>query len=115
MTSWNKGFAGLMPSRVMDTVQVAPWQHALGEATLRWWIAHADTAILGFVATGPSRDPVASSLGELDTIAVLPPVWRHGVGSRLMVAAIGDLRDNNYRACIVWTLAGYERPASSTR
>jgi N-acetylglutamate synthase-like GNAT family acetyltransferase len=108
VTSWNTGFAGLMPPRVMDSVQVARWTHDLGETSLRWWVAHAGHTMLGFVGTGPSRDPVDPSLGELDTIAVSPAAWRHGVGRRLMFAALDDLRDANYRECILWTLGDYE-------
>jgi len=93
----------------MDSSQVARWEHDLGETSLRSWLAHVGPTILGFVGTGPSRDPIDPRLGELDTIAVAPSAWRHGVGRRFMVAGLDDLRGAQYRECILWTLAAYEK------
>ena len=109
VTSWNDAFAGRMPRRLMNDVQIARWEQDLAEHAMRWWLAHTETAVIGFVGTGPSRDPDDPSLGELDTIAVAPPAWRQGVGRRLMAAALDDLLDAGYRECILWTLADYER------
>lgn len=83
VASWNQGFAGLMPPRVLDRDQV-----------------------VGFAGTGPSRDPLDPELGELDTIAVRPDAWRRGVGRRLMSAALDDLAAH-YAEGILWTLAGH--------
>jgi GNAT superfamily N-acetyltransferase len=69
-----------------------------------------NATVVGFVGIGPSRDPVDSALGELDTIAVRPDCWRRGVGHALMAVALEALADDGgYRAAILWTLAGYER------
>ena len=57
----------------------------------------------------PSRDPIDAGLGELDTIAVAPTAWRHGVGRRLMDCALADLRNAGYRDAILWTLADHEQ------
>ena len=112
VASWNEGFAGLMPPRVVDAAQVSRWEHDLDEPSQAWWLARAGPTLLGFVGTGPSRDPIDPGMGELDTIAVAPSAWRHGVGRRLMVAALDDLRRARYRECILWTLAGYDRGRS---
>ncbi|WP_414690517.1 GNAT family N-acetyltransferase [Nocardioides sp.] len=74
-----------MPPRVLDPEQVARWERDLDARSLRWWVAEGGgPSVVGFVGTGSSRDPLDRDLGELDTIAVSPPWWRHGVGSRLM-------------------------------
>jgi N-acetylglutamate synthase-like GNAT family acetyltransferase len=109
VTSWNEAFAGRIPPRVMNDVQVARWEQDLAERVRSWWLAHNESAVIGFVGTGPSRDPIDPTLGELDTIAVAPPAWRHGVGRRLMAAALDDLLEAGYREYILWTLADYPR------
>ena len=57
----------------------------------------------------PSRDPLEPGLGELDTIAVRPSAWRHGVGRLLMEAALADLVAAHFGEGILWTLADYGR------
>jgi N-acetylglutamate synthase-like GNAT family acetyltransferase len=109
VTSWNVGFAGLMPRRVTDARQVARWERDLSAESSRWWVAHHDGDIVGFVGTGPSRDPIDPLLGELDTIAVAPSAWRKGIGRCLMNAALADLADADFQQGILWTLADYEQ------
>jgi GNAT superfamily N-acetyltransferase len=48
-------------------------------------------------------------MGELDTIAVAPAAWRHGVGRKLMECALDALRTAGYEQGILWTLADYEQ------
>ena len=107
--SWNEGFADLMPPRVLDPEQVARWSRDLDAGIVRWWLAESDGSVVGFVGTGPSRDPIEPDLGELDTIAVAPSAWRRGVGRRLMDSALGELRGGGYGQGILWTLADYDR------
>ena len=75
---------------MLDTGQVARWARDLVSGPVAWWVAESGTSILGLAGTGPSRDPIAPDLGELDTIAVSPSAWRRGVGRRLMEAAVDD-------------------------
>ena len=108
--SWNRGFSRLMPSRSVTEELVARWQRTLGEAhPSRWWVAHMDAEVVGFVGIGPSRDPSVAHLGELDTIAVRPTCWRQGVGRALMAVALDHLAADRYDEAILWTLANYER------
>lgn len=107
--SWNEGFGHLMPRRVLNPEQVGRWERDLKTETSQWWVAATGASVIGFAGTGPSRDPIDAELGELDTIAVAPYAWRHGVGRRLMEAAVFDLVAVGYRQGILWTLADYER------
>ena len=126
VASWNEGFAGLLPPRVLDRQQVHRWERDLDEGQAWWWLAHDANAILGFAGVGPSRDPIDPDLGELDTIAVAPSAWGRGVGSCLMQAVLDTLLERRFRQAIVWTLAGYDagrefyratgwRPSGETR
>jgi len=67
--------------------------------------------IVGFVGVCSSRDPIDPTLGELDTIAVDPPVWRTGVGRELMTVALQWLRSDGYRSALLWALSRYPRGA----
>ncbi|MDP9333056.1 MAG: GNAT family N-acetyltransferase [Actinomycetota bacterium] len=108
--SWNSGFAGLMPARTLTDELVAAWARNLTEAPpYRWWVAEIDAKVAGFAGICPSRDPVDSGLGELDTIAVHPSRWRSGVGRALMAVVIKHLIVDGYQEAILWTVAGYER------
>ena len=107
VASWNAGFAGLVPPRPLDAAQVARWERDLAAGPARWWLVEEADRVLGFVGTGPSRDPVDPGLGELDTIAVRPDAWRRGVGRRLMTAALEDLAAG-FGEAILWTWADLE-------
>jgi GNAT superfamily N-acetyltransferase len=109
VASWNEGFVDLLPPRTLNPEQIARWQRDLNEASGRWWLAECGHSVVGFAGTGPSRDPIDPALGEVDTIAVAPDAWRHGVGRRLMSAAVSDLVDAGFREGILWTLADYEQ------
>lgn len=63
---------------------------------------------MGFVGIGPSRDPVDSRLGEVDTIAVEPDFWRRGIGRSLIRLAESELIEDGYHEAILWTVADYE-------
>ncbi|MFZ2503629.1 MAG: GNAT family N-acetyltransferase [Nocardioides sp.] len=108
VTSWNTGFRGLMPPKAHGAYQVARWERELTGGSVRWWVALHGESIVGFVGTGPSRDPLDANLGEVDTIAVAPGTWRQGLGRVLMAAALDDLRSAGYAAAILWTLAESE-------
>lgn len=105
--SWNQGFGPLMPPRILDAAQIGRWHNDLGEGSVNWRVAVQHEVIVGFAGTGPSRDPVDPTLGELDTIAVEPGHWRTGIGRRLMADALEQMTQDGYRSAILWTLADY--------
>lgn len=105
--SWCAGFRGLLPPRVLDEAEVARWANDLASRTTTWRVALEADEVVGFVGTGPSRDPVDPDLGELDTIAVAPAAWRQGVGRALMTSALRDLGAAGFRRAVLWTLADH--------
>lgn len=106
--SWNDGFGHLLGRRSLDDQLVKRWAHDLVTGPQRWWVAERAGQVIGFVGTGPSRDPVQPGLGELDTIAVAPAEWRTGVGRALMTVAVESLEEA-FSEAILWTVAGYEQ------
>jgi GNAT superfamily N-acetyltransferase len=109
VTSWNVGFGELMPPAVLDERRVARWRETVADGN--WWVGEVGGVVAGFVGIGASRDPADPALGELDTIAVDPAYWRHGVGTALMRKALDELRAD-YDEAILWTLANYPRGQS---
>lgn len=108
--SSNRGFAGLARPRDVTPELIRRWEHDLGAGLpWRWWAAVEADDLIGFAGIGPSRDPVAMGLGELDTIAVRPSWWRRGVGRALMTVAVGHLAADGYLSAILWTFARYPR------
>ena len=110
--SWNASFGPLLSQadRTVTAELTERWRRDLARpAPHRWWVAERGGSIVGFAGIGPSRDPVDSRLGELDTITVDQPHWRTGAGSALMSLALRHLQADGYRAAVLWTVEGYER------
>jgi GNAT superfamily N-acetyltransferase len=107
--SWNAGFAAHLPPRGLTEGEVARWRRVLAEQPVRWRVAYDAEEAVGFAGTGPCRDPVEPTLGELDTIAVSPAWWRRGVGSVLMSDALASMRHAGFASAVLWTLADYPR------
>jgi GNAT superfamily N-acetyltransferase len=73
-------------------------------------LAEESGELLGFTASGESRDPDASgTVGEIRTFFVAPGRWRRGVGRALMAAALEDLLERGYAEATVWSFAGNVR------
>ena len=110
--SQNAGYGELLSwnDRTVTSELIERWSHDLAQPVPhRWWVAEHMGSIVGFVGIGPSRDPIDSQLGELDSIAVDPPHWRMGIGKALMSLALQHLASDGYNEAIVWTVEGYER------
>ena len=107
--SWNVGFGG-MAYRSVTAELIERWRLDLVKPVpQRWWVAELKGSLVGFAGIGPSRDPIDSELGELDTIAIAPSYWRAGIGRALMSTALRYLIADGYREAVLWTFAEYER------
>jgi ribosomal protein S18 acetylase RimI-like enzyme len=81
---------------------VAMWTRILSNERVSAHVAEIDGGIAAFVSVGPSRDDDAE--GELYAIYALPHAWGTGVGSALMRAGIGSMRDAGYSDAILYVL-----------
>lgn len=106
--SWNDGFGHLLGHRAHEPDRTERWRTDLVADDVAWTVVTDDRALVGFVGVGPSRDPIDSQLGELQTIAVDTEHWRRGVGRLLMSAALSQL-SARWRRAILWTPANYDR------
>jgi GNAT superfamily N-acetyltransferase len=107
VASSNIAFGGLLPQMVSSAARIERWRRDLcASPPQRWWVAERAGQVLGFAGIAPSRDPVDPTVGELDTIAVDPALWRLGIGRRLMAVAVRHLESDGYERAVVWTLTG---------
>ena len=106
--SWNEGFGHLLGRRDLTAERADRMRIDITQGSADWSVAEVDGQVVGFVSVGPSRDPIADDLGELDSVAVDPPYWRQGIGRALMALALDQLALRWPRA-ILWTPAGYDR------
>lgn len=105
VVSSNAAWGAWQGPKELTEERIARWAADLVRPRYHWWVAHLDSAPVGLAGIGPSRDPVAEEIGELDTIAVLPAYWRRGVGRALMTQANDQLDRDGYERAVVWTWA----------
>jgi GNAT superfamily N-acetyltransferase len=69
--------------------------------------------VIGFVHYGPSRDPGddPQTVGSVNALYLVPPVWRAGGGRALLEAAERELRRAGFATATLWVLSGNERAA----
>jgi GNAT superfamily N-acetyltransferase len=112
VVSSNAAFAAFQPPKELTRQQVARWETDLGRPGFHWWLADIAERPVGLAGVGPSRDPVKASVGELDTIAVVPDRWRQGIGKTLMVLANDQLDRDGFEQAVLWTWADYPAAAA---
>lgn len=71
----------------------------------RVWVVEDGGAVVGFAATGPSRDDGAGpDAGEVQAIYLAPEAWSRGLGSALLAAAVEDLLARGFAPLLLWVL-----------
>ena len=108
---WQHAYRGFVPDTVLDALSVAAheqlWRHALesGAAESRVWIAMDRGHVLGFCATGSSRDDGSTAgTGEVGAIYLEPNRVGTGVGRALFEHAVNDLRERGFHTATLWVL-----------
>jgi GNAT superfamily N-acetyltransferase len=99
------GFGPLLPEgHVMPEFDRHRFQEVIQTPDLRTLVADDAGQAVGYSTFGKSRDDdVAADVGEIRTFFVRPAAWRHGLGSVLMGAALGELRELGYTEATVWS------------
>ncbi len=102
--SWREAYTGTMSEQFMagisDDERITRWRTILTQPGLgKQWVAEVDGAVVGFSASGPSRDEHPVRPLELWAIYLLTSHSRRGIGTALVEAAIGT-----GPACL-WVLA----------
>ena len=74
---------------------------------VRNWVSLEDERVVGWAATGPTRDDdlPAEAVHELWALYVDPACWRGGHGAALLRQAMDDAREQGFAALVLWVLA----------
>jgi ribosomal protein S18 acetylase RimI-like enzyme len=60
--------------------------------------------VVGFCASGPSRDEDPAGVGEVYAVYIAPGQWGRGAGRALMDAAQRALRQDGFAEAVLWVL-----------
>ncbi len=113
--SWQEGYRGLLPADFLAGLD--PAQRAARYTFDRTGPGDPVSLVAvdpggrigGVVTTGPSPAGEPESVGEVLACYVDPPLWRHGIGQRLLLGAITQLGRSGYTEAALWVLDGNER------
>jgi GNAT superfamily N-acetyltransferase len=108
VATWRAAYAGLIAAPVLDGLSVpaaaSRWSERLGRPGHGIWVAGPPGEVAGFVCAGPARDEDGPQ-GEVYALYVLAGRQRAGLGSALLAAATGWLRDEHgARDLALWVL-----------
>ncbi len=119
VAAWQVAYRGLVPDEVLDGLSASDREEIFrrlisGFSSLDSAIVAVDAQIIqGFVHVCPSRDPDAGpTVGEVTSIYVHPNNWEHGIGGRLLEAALGRLVAAGFNAATLWVVQGNKRARS---
>lgn len=118
--AWQVAYRDILPSALLDGLSISErersWEALVAGAGDDWLtlVAECEAALVGFCAIAtPGRDPDADEgTAEITAIYVAPDSWRRGTGNALMESAVNKLRDQGWRAAVLWVLPENE-PALS--
>jgi GNAT superfamily N-acetyltransferase len=118
VTTWQHGYASILPAVVLEAVTVdaavAAWTEAVTTAPTprhHVLVAQEQDRLVGFAALGPAGDTQPEDPSPESTLAIGPvlvePRWsRRGHGSRLMAAAADIARADGMTRAISWIPEG---------
>jgi ribosomal protein S18 acetylase RimI-like enzyme len=107
--TWRDAYAGLMPSEILDALDVGQraeaWRGRLGAPPdgVFVFVFERHGEVRGFVSAGPNR--AGSPGGEVFAIYVDPSCQGLGAGRRLLEAASERLAEAGFAEASLWVLA----------
>lgn len=113
--AWQWAYRGLMSDEYLDSLSVdqraLAWKELLDdESTPAPYLATRGTDAVGLVHAQTSRDLDASATtGEVTSIYLLPEYVGQGIGWRLWLTALDQLRDSHHDVVGVWVLETNDR------
>ncbi len=113
LLAWQVAWRGLLPDERRDAMRlderIELFQERLAsadDARERFLVASRGDTVGGFAGFSPARDDHedATSTAEVTWLFVHPDHWRHGVGQRLLDAAVGAMPADGFLDAMLWTL-----------
>ena len=112
MRAWRAAYRGILPDALLAGLPVETrerqWRRWNDGHPLRQiWLVERDDVLVGFAATGPSRDEDAvPATGEVYAIYIEPALIGTGLGRRLFAHAVDSLRSQGFTRAMLWMIEG---------
>jgi ribosomal protein S18 acetylase RimI-like enzyme len=115
LRSWREGFRDVVPRGLMPDPGGlrARIRERIAERVPSIAVGVLDSAVLGWITFGASRDADAgSSVGEVWALNVDPGAWRRGIGRELVIYALDRLARAPFAEATLWTFRDTPRSRS---
>jgi GNAT superfamily N-acetyltransferase len=100
-------WAGQLPDEGLASVRspAFEWEEQIADPEVICLVAEQGCEIAAFVVLRPSPDPDSdpSAVALLDRIYTDPPLWRQGLGTALLKAAMEELGSQGFGEATLWT------------
>ena len=103
---WRRAYRHVFPPERLDAMPIdwSRWAARISDMPTKWTILVAGDPVVGFAATGPSRDDdCLEGVGELYGIYVDPDAWGTGAG-RALITAAEDALAADFTDATLWVL-----------
>ena len=108
VASWRTTYGGLLPEEFLDSLSETGytdrWRRTLEQRETRIYVAEESSELVGFASGGRERAGESGYDGELYAIYVVDGAQRRGVGTELVRAVVGGLRELGLDDMIIWVL-----------
>jgi ribosomal protein S18 acetylase RimI-like enzyme len=113
VASWQHGYAGIVPDRVLATIDLAAARDIIGEPgsrqALTTVVAELRGIAAGYIQYGPDAEAADDRTGYVAALYVHPDHAGQGVGRRLLSHAIDKLARQGRDQVRLWVFADNKR------
>ena len=115
VASWQRGYPGIVPDRVLATIDLAAARDIIGEPgsqqALTTVVAELSGIAAGYIQYGPDAEAADYRTGYVAALYVHPDHAGQGVGRRLLHHAIDELARKGQDQVRLWVFADNKRAA----
>ncbi|MGI6578277.1 MAG: GNAT family N-acetyltransferase [Eubacteriales bacterium] len=102
--SWKHAYRDIVPQHYLDALSEDRWVPILKRSNFRALVMLDDDKYIGTSSFGSGRDSDLPGWGEIVSIYLHPDYIGKGYGSKLMQAALDELKDSGYDGAFLWVL-----------
>lgn len=110
--TWRSTYRGIVPDEHLDRMSYERaqrnWQERISDPDRRKALFVAEDeagGVVGFAACGPARDDAGDYESELYAIYVNQSMQQMGLGKRLVLSVVEDLKAHGFDSILIWVLA----------
>jgi ribosomal protein S18 acetylase RimI-like enzyme len=115
MASWQRGYPGIVPDRVLASIDLAAARDIIGEPgsqqALTTVVAELSGVAAGYIQYGPDTEAADDHTGYVAALYVHPDHAGQGVGRRLLNHAIDEMSRQSRDHVRLWVFTDNERAA----